>query len=106
MPDDDVFSGDPEAVARGAQRLKYLQRVATGITARLRTAHEAVVIENTDEFGQTLTANYVPAAEASLRFMDDVGQLVSGHSGQTKDVASILDGTNTTATGVAGGRAT
>jgi len=91
---DEPFSGNPEAIARGAALLKHLVGRIEEVTAAIERAHDGLQFPGGGQFKEAFEQNYVPGATASIEFLRATAALLSGNSDQTKDVAMVFTAVN------------
>jgi len=93
MTSSDEFSADPEAMARTGFLLSRASHTADEIAADVRPTTNQLIATaqgGDSEFDRMVIGKIVPAVEASVEFVTGIGELLSGHSTQTADLAVIL----------------
>jgi|tagenome__1003787_1003787.scaffolds.fasta_scaffold20858230_3 hypothetical protein len=100
----DRFSADIAALERGGVNIKHLATLAASIYGDLFNVTDKYGknLGGNGDIGKSLEKNYYPSADASLRFLKDLKDLVDTHGGKTIALGGLFGDVNTTATGEAG----
>lgn len=100
---DGVFGADIPAVREGGQKFKHLSTLALTIFGDLHnTTSKYPDLGGNGDIGKAFTTNYYPAADASLKFLSGVKDLVDTHGGKTLNLGTLLGDVHTTTTTEAG----
>jgi hypothetical protein len=101
---DDSFAVDIAALERGGVNIKHLATVAASIYGDLFnvTGKYGRGLGGNGDIRASLDTNYFPSADASLRFLKDLKDLVDAHGGKTIELGDLFGDVNDTATDQAG----
>ena len=100
MASGEWFSVDIAALERGGVNIKNLATVASSIYGDLYnlTSKYGRKLGGNGDVGKSFETNYYPGAEASLRFLKDLADLVDAHGGKVLNLGGFFGDVDSTAT--------